>query len=190
MLRYTPTAWAKLLYLRDVGETEIGGFGITPADDLLLVEDIVLIPQRCSAITVAFDDQAVADFFDRQIDLGRKPEQFARIWIHTHPGRSARPSSTDEETFQRVFGDCDWAVMAILARGGQTSARLRFSAGPSASLAIGTSVDYLEPFGESDWEQWEAEYEACVRAEAPAGWSSGVSDERLEALLSATSGPA
>jgi hypothetical protein len=29
VLRFSPTAWAKLLYFRDRGETEIGGFGVT-----------------------------------------------------------------------------------------------------------------------------------------------------------------
>ena len=28
VLRFSPTAWAKLLFLRDYGETEVGGFGI------------------------------------------------------------------------------------------------------------------------------------------------------------------
>jgi len=28
-LRFSPTAWAKLLFLRDRGPTEVGGFGIT-----------------------------------------------------------------------------------------------------------------------------------------------------------------
>ena len=28
VLRFTPYAWAKLLWLRDAGPTEIGGFGI------------------------------------------------------------------------------------------------------------------------------------------------------------------
>ena len=27
-LWFSPTAWAKLLYLRDLGDTEVGGFGI------------------------------------------------------------------------------------------------------------------------------------------------------------------
>ena len=35
-LRFSPYAWAKLLYLRDAGDTEIGGFAITSPDDLLL----------------------------------------------------------------------------------------------------------------------------------------------------------
>ena len=40
----SPTAWAKLLFLRDQGETEVGGFGIASPDDLLHVEDIQLDP--------------------------------------------------------------------------------------------------------------------------------------------------
>src|SRR5690349_11203509 len=59
-LRFTPTAWAKLLFLRDRGPTEVGGFGITDRDDLLLVTDLKLVRQDCSSISVAFDDLAVA----------------------------------------------------------------------------------------------------------------------------------
>ena len=42
-LRFTPYAWAKLLFLRDHGPTEVGGFAITHADDLCFVEDICII---------------------------------------------------------------------------------------------------------------------------------------------------
>ena len=146
MLRFHPTAWAKLLFLRDLGETEVGGFGISAADDLLLIEDFVLVRQHCSVITVAFEDESVAEFFDRQIDRELRPEQFGRIWIHTHPGESAQPSSVDEETFARVFGRSDWAVMAIVACGGDTFARLQFPAGPGGSLPLPLAVDYRRPF--------------------------------------------
>jgi hypothetical protein len=59
-----------------------------------------------------------------------------------HPGESAEPSGTDEQTFGRVFGGCDWAVMFILGRTGRTSARLSFSAGPGGSLALPVAVDW------------------------------------------------
>ena len=104
------------------------------------------VKQRVTVASVAFDDAAVADFFDQQIDLGRKPQQFLRIWLHTHPGDSASPSSTDEETFARVFGNSDWAVMFILARGGQTYARLRFNVGPGGHVQIPVEVDFHRPF--------------------------------------------
>lgn len=183
VLRFSPTAWAKLLFLRDAGETEIGGFGISAADDLLLVEDIVTVPQSCSWVHVAFDDAAVADFFDQQVDAGRRPEQFARIWIHTHPGRSADPSGTDEATFGRVFGRAEWALMFILARGGQTYARLRYNVGPGADINLPVDVEFGRPFSGSDAEAWQAEYAANVRTPEPEpitnvrfGKSSEVSD--------------
>jgi len=167
-LRLTPFAWAKLLHLRDLGETEVGGFGVSAPGDLLLVADVQLVRQQCSPVTVKFDDSAVADYFDHQVDEGRTPEQFGRIWIHTHPGDCPRPSSTDEATFERCFGAADWAVMFILARGGQTYARLRFNAGPCGELLLPVEIDFQEPFAASDWAAWEEEYcEAVVLEREP-----------------------
>ena len=141
-LRFTPTAWAKLLVLRDLGPTEIGGFGIAQTSDLLLVSDVQLVEQDSSCVSVAFDDLAVAEFFDQQVDQGLKPAQFARIWVHTHPGHCPLPSWIDEETFERVFGQTDWAVMFILARGGQTYCRLEHHTSPAVSLELAVEVDY------------------------------------------------
>jgi hypothetical protein len=163
-LRFSPTAWAKLLFLRDIGDTEIGGFGISGDEDLLLVEDIQLVTQVTSWAQVAFRDEAVADYFDAQVDSGRRPEAFGRIWVHTHPGHCPLPSGTDEATFARVFGRSDWAVMFIIARSGQTYARLRFNTGPGAALELPVEVDYARPFGGSDWLAWQAAYLRHVRA--------------------------
>ena len=166
-LRLSPTAWAKLLYLRDRGDTEVGGFGICAADDLLYVEDVQLVEQTCTCVSVAFDDASVADFFDQQVDRGLRPERFARIWVHTHPGMGPQPSGTDEETFQRVFGKADWAVMFILARECQTYARLSFHVGPGGSLVVPVEVDYSRSFAASDQDAWEQEYLANVRVASP-----------------------
>jgi len=146
------------LYLRDYGETEVGGFGIVSQDDLLLVQDLQLVEQACSLAHVAFDDEAVANFFDDQVDAGLRPEQFGRIWIHTHPGDCPLPSPTDEETFERVFGRSNWAVMFILARTGQTYARLKFNVGPTAEFEIPVKRDYSQTFAGCDPELWEDEY--------------------------------
>jgi proteasome lid subunit RPN8/RPN11 len=164
-LRFSPTAWAKLLYLRDLGPTEIGAFGIADKDDLLYVADLALVEQTTSAVTVSFADDAVADFFDSQVDLGRRPDQFARIWLHTHPGDSARPSRTDEATFARVFGRAEWAVMFILACGGQFSCRLQFHVGPGSRLQLPVELDLQKPFAGSDLGRWQLEYAAAVRPE-------------------------
>jgi len=157
-LRFSPTAWAKLVFLRDMTDNEVGGFGITEADDLLLVTDIALVKQKVTPISVAFDDDAVANFFEDQVDAGRKPEQFARIWLHTHPGNSPQPSFTDESTFQRVFGSCDWSIMAIVAQQGSTFARLRFNAGPGGEVKIPINIDYSCEFDASEVEAWQQHY--------------------------------
>ena len=164
VLRFTPIAWAKLLFFRDRQETEVGGFGVTAADDPLLIEEFVSVKQDVSMASVSFDDEAVADFFDAQVDAGRKPEQFGRVWLHSHPGESPAPSGTDEETFRRVFGTCQWAVMFILARGGKSYARLRFNVGPGGHVLIPAQVDYDRPFGPTDREAWETEYKANVKS--------------------------
>jgi proteasome lid subunit RPN8/RPN11 len=161
-LRFTPNAWAKLLFLRDCGPTEVGGFGIAQTDDPLLVTDLQLVTQACTIASVVFDDRAVAEFFDQQVDRSLRPAQFARIWVHTHPGNSAQPSCIDEETFDRVFGPTDWAAMVILARGGQSYCRLQFHVGPGGAQVIPVRVDYSQPFDASDREAWESEFRANV----------------------------
>lgn len=161
-LLFAPHAWAKLLFFRDRGPTEIGGFGVTSADDLLYIEDFVTVKQTAWVATVSFDDDAVADHFDNQVDAKRKPEQFARIWLHTHPGDSATPSYVDEGTFKRVFGGCEWAIMFVLGKGGSTTSRIKFNVGPGYSTELGVAVDFTRPFSGSDWAAWEAEYQANI----------------------------
>ena len=149
---------AKLLYLRDIGPTEVGGFGISNPDDLLLVEDIRLVEQVCSVVSVEFNDESVADFFDQQVDAGRQPEQFARIWIHAHPGASPSPSGTDEDTFDRCFGGVDWAVMHIIADEGNTYTRARFNVGPGTDKRLRSRTTFDYGFPAADHEAWFTEY--------------------------------
>ncbi len=91
VLRFNPTAWAKLLYMRDRRPLEVGGFAISPAKDLLLVAEFVTVRQQVTVVSVRFDDDAVADFLDQQIDAGLKPQQFMRR-LDPHPSRRLGPS--------------------------------------------------------------------------------------------------
>jgi hypothetical protein len=151
-----------LLFFRDRGETEIGGFGLSALNDLSLITDIRLVQQDCTPVTVTFRDEAVADFFDEQVDAGRQPESFGRCWLHTHPGDCPLPSATDEETFERVFGRADWAVMFIIARSGDTYARLRFNSGPGGDIELDVTIDYQVDFPGSDRPAWSQEFAQSV----------------------------
>jgi hypothetical protein len=161
-LRFSPPAWAKLLFFRDKSLNEIGGFGISDPDDLLYIREFVTIRQDVSMVSVRFQDTAIADFFDDQVTLGRKPEQFARNWLHTHPEGISTPSQTDEETFERVFGNCQWAVMFILSQDNQTYARISFNIGPGGQLIIPVQVDYSKPFEASDPVAWGQEFKQNI----------------------------
>src|SRR5262249_31482191 len=92
---------------------------------------------------------------------------FGRIWIHTHPGDSPQPSGTDEKTFAQVFGHSDWALMFILARGGECYARLRYNLGPGAEVELGVEIDYGREFPGSDFALWQEEYLASARLPPP-----------------------
>jgi hypothetical protein len=173
-LRFSPRAWLKFQYLCHAGPTEVSAFGLTHEADPLLVEDLLVVKQRATAATVAFDDAAVADLFDQMADRGVPPGRFARVWLHTHPGGSVTPSRVDEATFDRVFGSCDWAVMGILGRTGRTYARLRFSAGPGAAMVIPTAVAWADwpayaqyPQFRADLGIWQSEYDRLVEPVIP-----------------------
>jgi hypothetical protein len=202
-ISFSPLAWLKLQWFCHAGPTEVGGFGISAKNNLLCVEDFVTVKQYATAITVRFDDEAVADLYDELIDRGLPVTRFARLWIHTHPCQSAQPSGTDEETFARTFGSCDWAVMFIVSRTGQTYARLSFFAGPGGQVLLPTEVSW------SDWPaslsgvnsldfriaEWRREFEANVNvvklAPTPAGgqasgpdwWDSYPWSEDLDAMV-------
>ena len=91
-LVFSPRAWLKLQYLCHAGPTEVGGFGLSHADDPLYLEDVLLVRQRCTMATVAFDDAAVADLFDRMADAGIPPARFAPRGECSPPPRAASRS--------------------------------------------------------------------------------------------------
>src|SRR4051794_12673487 len=91
-LVFTPQAWLKWQFLCHAGPTEVGAFGLSHECDLLRVEDLLVVKQSTTVVSVTFADAGVADLFDDMVDEGIPPNRFARIWLHTHPGASVTPS--------------------------------------------------------------------------------------------------
>ena len=86
--------------MRDVTDNEVGGFGITQAEDLLFVTDVVLVKQKVTCVSISFEDESVADFFEDQVEAGRQPEQFARLWLQR---RFPHASYVNFNTYLNVF---------------------------------------------------------------------------------------
>ena len=160
-LRFTPYAWAKLRWCCHNSSDECGGFGITP-NFPDLVEDFIMLKQDVTPVTVEFEDTAVADFLEDMVERGLQPHQCMRVWIHTHPNMNPTPSSVDEETFERVFGDCDYAIMFILSTKDTCYCRIQTNVGISTEQKIEAAVDYSTSFGPSDEEAWKKEFDESV----------------------------
>ena len=159
-LRFSPYAWAKLIFMRDCGKTEVGGYGICPADDLLYIEDIVFPEQSADSCFIELDEGALSKHMDNMfVNHDYQPNQCARIWIHTHPGNSATPSSYDDKIFNEKFGNQDWSVAFILARGGEYTCRLQINTDTLQHQSkLDVSVDWTAEFWGSDHEEWKKEY--------------------------------
>src|SRR5207253_2923180 len=63
-LVFQPKAWLKWQFFCHAGPTEVGMFGLSDENDPLLIEDLLVVRQRTTMVSVAFDDAAVANLFD------------------------------------------------------------------------------------------------------------------------------
>jgi len=164
-LRFTPYSWAKILYMRDAGDTEIGGFAILDKEDPLLVIDFHLIKQKCCSVTVELDEEDTIKFAEEMSDLGYEPFQYQNCWIHTHPGNCAKPSMNDEENFEKNFSHPHWAIFVIVAKGGDKYCRVKYNVGPKIDVDIDCVIDYSTEFDAANFEEWQKEYEDKVTKE-------------------------
>jgi len=73
---------------------------------------------------------------------------------------------TDEETFARCFGNCDWAVMFILAKEGECYARLQLRRDASVTFLIPVEIDDRCEFPGTDREEWDREYQQNVQPQS------------------------
>lgn len=162
-LRITPYAWRKLRYIRGKTQNEVGFFGVTAADDPLLLIDVALVPQEVGPATVEFDGLDIARFWAECDQKGMVPAQYTRIWVHTHPGNSATPSGVDHNTFDRYWGNSDWAIMMVVAQDDSYTIKLRYNVGIPADFAIKLHITYDIDFPATDKTAWDKEYAEKVK---------------------------
>lgn len=194
-------AWSKLVAMCHAGETEVAGFGISWGVDPLYIDEFRLVKHEADSAWFEFDDDALANFQAEMFADDIYPDQCRRVYMHTHPGDSAIPSGMDWTNFDEHFANMDWAIMLILARGGETKAILRIRTVPSAhegssqlpmyvdkelSVVVDGQVDLGKlSFAAADfpYEEWEQEYQTCCVKKkwvhkAPSFNGGGVRDYR------------
>ena len=159
--------YTKLKYMASQFETEVGYMGII--DDNILL-DAWMPKQECSAASVNFDmedyQKQVAILTDDPWDY--HPNSLSRIWIHTHPGNSATPSSTDEDTFKDDFHS-DWRIMLIFAAQQDEYCRI------ATETVTGVKLQQVIPI-EVDWDLLDHN---LINGNEPADWLEEA-DQKVE----------
>lgn len=173
-LSFSPLAWAKLNVWRDKAPTlEVGCWGYTP-DDLMQVTDLVLVKQKVSSVRVEFNMEHVAETMHTFADkYGVTPDQWLRVWVHTHPFDSCEPSSVDETTWDNLFDTKSSGVMVIVSETDRIYARAVVRAD---GVALVKRLKVVKPLPrkwgrlctDDNVKKWEEEYDELVSEDS--GW--------------------
>lgn len=135
-------------------------FGIASTDDPLLIDDLWVPKQKVGPASAELDEDDMALRIS-EMAQSSPMSRFMRVWLHTHPGSSAAPSGTDRESQHKIFGQCEWSVMGILAKEGAFHCELSWW-GPDhrtpMRVQIPHQVDWSARFDGADPDQWSAEY--------------------------------
>ena len=171
-LRFTPYVWAKLLFLQDVSNTAMGGFGICDHGDLFLVRDFALIEQVSTCLTVKFSDKKLNNFYETRLEANSMSDQLSLIWIQTNPDSFPSSSLWEKQELGHLFKQRDWFVTAEFGTEGQAKASMHFrigsrSANPRVETQLDVEVDYQAMFPKSNHQMWLDEYKANVRCLDP-----------------------
>ncbi len=108
----------KMQFWLEQADGEFAGFGFCGnVQKPLRITDFILLDQRTGGAHADLDDMAVGLYYNDMAEMGLEPVQYGRIWFHTHPFGLTQPSPSggDDHTFERAFGDCNWAVMLVFS---------------------------------------------------------------------------
>lgn len=161
-LRISPFAFAKMIFWRDYGETEVAAYATTKTNDPLFITDFRLIKQQCSFVTFDIDTEDLARDMEQTLDDGLCPWQTHNILCHSHPSNSPDPSDIDEKNFAKAFSHPDWAIMLIIAKDNSMYCRLKFNVGPGVEKLLDVEIDFNQNFSASNHSEWEEEYKSKV----------------------------
>ncbi len=104
-LNFTPQAWEQMQQYLRLSTYEISGFGrVQELDGRFLCDDIVIFKQEVSAGHTELDDLALAQFHEEVTAAGQKPQEYGRLWWHSHAKGSL------------YFSQTDWNTICYLAR--------------------------------------------------------------------------
>jgi hypothetical protein len=147
-LRLDPLAWLKLQFFATTWDCAVGGFGLSTGEDPFHVERFTTVPQHATRDAVHFVDAgagAGAVARARRRPRRRRPRprfRPSRVLILTHAGTDPAPTEADEALFAATFGHLDWSALLVVARDGDTFARLSLTSGPIRTVPLTIEIDW------------------------------------------------
>lgn len=132
-----PAAKQKLDAYIQLCDLEISGLGtVRQEGQMFIVEDVLLLPQECSAASTELDDAGLAEFYTEcvqaDMDTGR-----LRLWWHSHCNFGTFWSGVDTDNIDRLMESSDWLLSIVGNKHGQFRTRL------DSKVPVRLSVDEL-----------------------------------------------
>lgn len=161
---FSAYAWEKLRAVRDTDgqKTEVTCYAICKdPENPYYIHDLMFPKQACGMAHVDIEMGDFEDKIDQLLDSEvEHPYQVNSIWIHTHPGSSATPSSKDMETFEEKKPDL-FFIMLIVSNTDEYTARMKVK-NSDTTLFLPVEVDGEYVPTEEDKKEWDSIYRECV----------------------------
>lgn len=111
----TPNAYIKMRMLVDKSDKEVGWYGIVNKmpglNNVYIIEDIVVYPQKVTGATVEQDDDKMFEF---EMSLTTEQVNHKRFHGHSHVNMSTSPSGVDENFYQELLSQVtDYFIITI-----------------------------------------------------------------------------
>ena len=116
----------KLKYFVDIADGEISGMAKSVYDeenDEIIVEDLIIFEQECTAATTDISDESMAKFLFELSKNGEDPSHW-NLWWHSHADMDVFWSGTDDATIQEHIGTNDYLISLVANKKGELKARL------------------------------------------------------------------
>jgi hypothetical protein len=119
VVEIVPAVFARLQAYVQESPGEISGFGLICVEDgNLVVDDIFIAPQHCSAASTAIADGDLDRFLSDLLERGGDPGRLHLYW-HSHADMDVFWSDTDVHTLESAFPQAEWVLGLVTNRRGE-----------------------------------------------------------------------
>lgn len=123
-ISFTRDAYIKIRSFVDSTDLEISGYGKSHLDgDKIIVDDIIIVKQKCSGTVTDLDDESTMKFFKSKLDSGEEIKNW-NIWWHSHVNMGVFWSETDKKTAEDYCSNNPYIISIVTNKRREIKARV------------------------------------------------------------------